>query len=123
MPSETRPALVNRTNARHPEEDAIADGFLTPSSERKRPLARTTVAEDKSARKRVRLQTEILNQRNGSEGDSSDEDDALLAPRKQRVWTSFEIMNARMAAGPSQMARIPTCKFSNVWNMGLYFEC
>lgn len=120
MSSQTRPALVNRTNAKHHEEDEITEDSLIPLSERKRPLARTTVAEDKSARKRVRLQLNILKKTNGNEGDSSDDDDAPLAPRRQRIWTPLEIMNTRMAAGPSKMARLPTCKLSYSRGLGFF---
>ncbi|KAI0772644.1 WD40-repeat-containing domain protein [Irpex lacteus] len=107
MASPLRQALVNRTNANYNAEDNIIEEDLLPSPERKRPLVVTT--DDSPIPKRVKIQTEdTVEEEESDDEDSSDDEDDDEAPANPRRLTTFDIMNARMGAGPSRMSRLPS---------------
>lgn len=115
MASPLRQALLNRTNANYNADDNIIEEDLLPSSERKRPLVVTT--DDSPVPKRVKIQAEDTVEEQGSnDEDFSDDEDDDEAPVNPRRLTTFDIMNARMGAGPSRMSRLPSCEYTNLNN-------
>lgn len=112
MASPLRQALLNRTNANYNADDNIIEEDLLPSPERKRPLVVTT--DDSPVPKRVKIQTEdTVEEQESDDEDSSDDEDDEEAPANPRRLTTFDIMNARMGAGPSRMSHLPSCESTN----------